>query len=194
MEAGSGGRFWPQASACSSEDVVSPVSSDGAPASMTALPRNPWLKQPLLFLVASCQVQHHSCNDRQVTWGGSYAYYRAETLFWPLQCTFTYSSLEPKCSYVATSSCRKGCGRLLLTWHTASWWLSGFRLLRKKQQVGAERQLEISVTECMECEVSFSAVTFQVWPETGGLTCLHHSVTTRLTQYHFKGADIRIKQ
>lgn len=83
MEAGSGGRFWPQASACSSEDVVSPVSSDGAPASMTALPRNPWLKQPLLFLVASCQVQHHSCNDRQATWGGSYAYYRAETLSGP---------------------------------------------------------------------------------------------------------------
>lgn len=83
MEAGSGGRFWPQASACSSEDVVSPVSSDGAPASMTALPRNPWLKQPLLFLVASRQVQHHSCNDRQATWGGSYAYYRAETLSGP---------------------------------------------------------------------------------------------------------------
>lgn len=50
---------------------------------------------------------------------------------------------------------------------------------------GAERQLEISVTECMECEVAFGAIAVSLRPETSCLTRPQHGLTT--VQYHCRG-------
>lgn len=150
VEAGRGGRFGPKASASPSEDVnnygVTPISSDGAqlprlPCHKTTSPRKPFSSH-----AAFHQVRIDSCSDEESEDVPS-------GLRSVRKCTQTSVAKVPFYGHIEL-------WKSLFTWHLASWWLSGFISQRKKQQMDTKRQWEISVTGCMECDVSSSALAF----------------------------------